>query len=294
MGGTKSKPINYNNIKLSTDTLELTYNNTTASFTINNEEDVKVKYTVDNYTTPEYIVTYNPAKGVVGPKSNKSVNVSISFKQKTNASIPVTVHLADKAETFLTLRIRGEDGVFGVDPSNLEWVAVQKYRLPRPLAVLYQKFMDLDGYHSEGVFRLAGQNGLMKEMKGSMNSNKGDIKINTEFGINEVANLIKLWFRELPTLLLNGLNGNQIQMSGVDECYNEYCTLPEHSKQLLDWLFNLLVEVSQYKDQNKMTLQNLAIVVAPNLYESSSSDPMEGLMMSQKAEIGRASCRERV
>lgn len=31
-----------------------------------------------------------------------------------------------------------------------------------------------------------------------------------------------------------------------------------------------------------MTIQNLAIVVAPNLYDVSSVDPMEGLVMSQK------------
>jgi len=31
-----------------------------------------------------------------------------------------------------------------------------------------------------------------------------------------------------------------------------------------------------------LTGLNIAIVVAPNLYDSSSSDPMEGLVMSQK------------
>ncbi|EDR27968.1 GTPase activating protein, putative [Entamoeba dispar SAW760] len=283
MGGTKSKPINYNNVKLSTDTVDLTIATPNTVFSIINDEDAKIKYVIDNYTTNDYSIVYSPAKGVLSPRSRKEVKVLVTFKQKVNVNLPVTIHIADKAETFFSLRLRGEDGVFGVDPTNLEWIETGKYKLPKPLAILNNNFQRLDGFHSEGVFRLAGQAGLMKTMKSYMNTHKGDLEVQEEFTINEVANLIKLWFRELPTLLLNGLTSTQIQMSGVDDCWKQYCTLSQQSRDLLDWLFSLLVHVSLFKDQNKMTLQNLAIVVAPNLYESTSSDPMEGLMMSQKA-----------
>jgi len=283
MGGSKSKPVNYSNVKLSSDTLDLTYAAPSSTINIINDENAKIKYTVDNYTTSDYVITYSPARGVLNPRSTKALTVSVTFKQKANANLPVTVHIADKAETFFTLRLRGEDGVFGVDPKDLEWIPTGKYTLPKPLAVLNDNFTRLDGFHSEGVFRLAGQQGLMKEMKIYMNSHKGELQINEEFSINEVANLIKLWFRELPNLLLNSLNSDQIQKATADECWTEYCTLEKQTRDLLDWLFTLLVQVSVNKDQNKMTLQNLAIVVAPNLYESPSADPMEGLMMSQKA-----------
>jgi len=283
MGGSKSKPVNYNNVKLSADTLDLTYAAPSSTINIINDENAKIKYTIDDYKTADYAITYSPARGVLNPRSTKELTVSVTFKQKANANLPVTVHIADKAETFFTLRLRGEDGVFGVDPKDLEWVKSGKYDLPKPLAVLNENFTRLDGFHSEGVFRLAGQQGLMKDMKSYMNAHKGDLEVKEDFSINEVANLIKLWFRELPNLLLNSLNSNQIQMPTAEECWKEYCTLDKQTRDLLDWLFTLLVQVSVNKDQNKMTLQNLAIVVAPNLYESPSADPMEGLMMSQKA-----------
>jgi len=76
-------------------------------------------------------------------------------------------------------------------------------------------------------------------------------------------------------------------------------------RSLLGWLLDLIVEVSAFKDINKMGEQNLgvyllllkesvdqsspetflctAIVVAPNLYDPPGCDPMEGLVLSQKA-----------
>ncbi|KAL7721612.1 RhoGAP domain containing protein [Entamoeba marina] len=265
MGNSKSKKINYNNIKLSQDCIDLTSTNITNQFNLVNPEASKIKYKIDNYSTNDYDIVYNPSTGSLSPNSNKNISVTVKFKQNVNATLPVTIHIADKSELFLTVKIRGEDGVF------------------EPLAVLDENFKRLDGHHSEGVFRLAGEVGMMKEMKTAMNQSKGLLKIDREFTINEVATLIKVWFRELPTTSLNYLSSEQIQNESINECVTSFQSLPKNVFSLLDWLFKLLVEVSKYKDQNKMTLQNLAIVVAPNLFQSTSPDPMEGLMMSQKA-----------
>jgi len=53
-------------------------------------------------------------------------------------------------------------------------------------------------------------------------------------------------------------------------------------RTLLDWLIDLLMTVAAKSHINKMTIQNLAIVVAPNLYNPPGSDPIEGLVLSQK------------
>jgi len=90
-----------------------------------------------------------------------------------------------------------------------------------------------------------------------------------------------------------------------NECSQAYEGLPEPQKSLLGWLLHLMADVAALKSSNKMTEQNLgrvnrmpvfivpcvlsyissaaAIVVAPNLYDPPGSDPMEGLVMSQKA-----------
>ena len=283
MGGGKSKPIDYSKFKVDKDIIEISAEKPTAKVTIISTETEKAKFLIDNLSTPNYTLTYTPNKGVIPGNTSKEISISINFTQPINKTEPQTIHIGDKGEIFVKIKIKGEDGVFGQDPNDLEWTQAGKFRLPKPLATLNDCFVKLDGFHSEGVFRLAGQQGLMKTMKTNMNQNKGTLSIDEEYTINEIANLIKFWFRELPSLLLNQLNTTQIQMAGVEECWKEYQTLNDISRNLLDWLFDLLVQVSQFKDENKMTLQNLAIVVAPNLYESTSSDPMEGLMMSQKA-----------
>ena len=230
----------------------------------------------------DYTIILSPDSGKINPKGSVPVDIQVKFNKPTNNNNELTVLVNGKHEIKLALNMVGQDGVFGVDPKDLEWIEFEGRKLPKLLVCLEQNFVRLDGFHSEGVFRLAGDVGLVKTMKNSLNETKGDIKVEEEFTVNEIANLIKLWFRELPTLVLNNLNKEQISC-GKEDCMIVFEQLPENCRIVLDWLFRLLVKVSMNCETNKMTLQNLAIVVAPNLYISVSADPMEGLQMSQKA-----------
>lgn len=106
---------------------------------------------------------------------------------------------------------------------------------------------------------------------------------------------IKIWFRDLPTPILNAIPQETIMnFSSSEDCVAAYHQLPEPQKTLLDWLLDFLTSVSQNSEINKMTAQNLgihlfiiinnfkAIVIAPNLYDISTPNPMEGLVLSQK------------
>jgi hypothetical protein len=124
----------------------------------------------------------------------------------------------------------------------------------------------------------------------------------------------------LPRPILNTLPSEVIFFSNnAQQCIEAYQKLPEPQKTLLDWLLDLLRETASYEKDNKMNPTNLgnrtteriitsfkqiirklirilkhlnpfvslhflklAIVVAPNLYDSSTADPMEGLVLSQK------------
>lgn len=116
-----------------------------------------------------------------------------------------------------------------------------------------------------------------------------------------------MWFRELPVPILNALPTEVIFNSGdPNVCLEAYEGMQEPQKSLLGWLLYLMADVASLKTHNKMSEQNLgmfpsrvphpplslnllgswscaAIVVAPNLYDPPGSDPMEGLVMSQKA-----------
>jgi len=127
---------------------------------------------------------------------------------------------------------------------------------------------------------LAGEQTEIIRIKGLLNKKTfdGDTK-----DVNALASLIKIWFRDLPVPILNTLPSETIMnFSGPDDCINAFKTLPEPQKSLVSWLLDFLVTISRNSEVNKMTAQNLAIVVAPNLYDISTPNPMEGLILSQK------------
>ena len=102
--------------------------------------------------------------------------------------------------------------------------------------------------------------------------------------VNDLATLIKIWYRELPQPLLNALpEARIVDSADVGACVAALDALEPVSRALLDWLLDLLLRVAANRAVTKMTAQNLAIVIAPNLYEATTPDPVQGLVMSQKA-----------
>ena len=58
--------------------------------------------------------------------------------------------------------------------------------------------------------------------------------------------------------------------------------MAEPNQSIYLWLLDLCVEVARHSSINKMTPQNLAVVIAPNLFTPDDSDPMKNLLYSQK------------
>ena len=255
------------------DTFELT----------NEREDDTYIFEVEDIIQPDFEIRFNPKKGKVKGGSRESITGTLKVKNPINYKANLTIHLGQTSETFISVNVATDTGVYGVDINEITWIEHDGYKLPQVLVTLDEAFKEKDGFHSEGVLRLAGQQNLMKEMKNILNKNEGKLNFEKEYGVNEIANLIKLWFRELKLPILNILTKDQVMNSSDKEtCFEVYKSLPANERNLLDWLFDLLVKIAKNKDENKMTLQNLAIVVAPNLYETENADPMEGLTLSQK------------
>jgi hypothetical protein len=223
-------------------------------------------------------ITFTPEKGSIAPHKTKKIRVQVFMKKSANVNfkVPITIGVE---KNFLSIRVRCETGVFGVDPATLEQVEDNGYRVPKVLAVMRESLVESEGLKCEGIFRVAGDHSEVNRLKQQMNAKtfKGAADPPS------VANLVKVWFRELPTPVLNALPSETLFYSTTaEQCVEAYMKLPEPQKTILDWLMDLLVDTAKYEGINKMSPQNLAIVVAPNLYDSSSSDPMEGLVMSQK------------
>jgi len=136
-----------------------------------------------------------------------------------------------------------------------------------------------DGHKSEGIFRVAPDQDESVRVKQALNQGRFEGCKD----INCMANLIKVWFREQPKHILTGVDEEKIKdCDNIDKAGVILTGLKEPTFSLLLWLLDMCIEISSYSDINKMTPQNLAIVIGPNLFSPSKGDPMASLQYSQK------------
>eukprot|EP00727_Mastigamoeba_balamuthi_P011742 m51a1_g7190 hypothetical protein (498) ;mRNA; r:120659-122548 len=257
--------------------------NLSDTLDITNNRDFAVHFAFVQCFEREFQLSFSPSSGTIKPGSTKTIKVKLNVHSKINVNYRVAVGIEGLGNRVVVVKIRCEAGVFGVDPSSLEQCTDDHgRRIPVVLQRLKEVFLERGGLEQEGVFRLASEQNELKAAKARINA--GDLSSEgLPQDVNAIATLLKIWFRELPTPLLNDMEPERIFLVSGEECAIAVSKLHEPNRTLLDWLLELLLLVAENRRVNKMTAQNLAIVVAPNLYEPRSADPMEGLVMSQKA-----------
>jgi len=240
----------------------------------------KVKFKFDPVHPTICALSFQPPSGTIDAKKTKKIKVKLVLSSKANLNFKITLRVPGGESLFLNLRVAGEAGVFGVDPTTLEQTEDEGYAVPTILVNMKKVMVAKNAINTEGIFRLAGEQTEIHRIKDAMNKKSYDYVTND---VNAIATLIKVWYRELPIPILNTLPSESIMnFSSSHDCVAAYHKLPEPQKTLLSWLLDFLVTIAANSDVNKMTSQNLAIVVAPNLYDISTPNPMEGLIMSQK------------
>lgn len=60
-----------------------------------------------------------------------------------------------------------------------------------------------------------------------------------------------------------------MQAQSEEECARLVTLLPPTESALLDWAINLMADVAQLENFNKMTARNVAMVFAPNMTQVS-------------------------
>eukprot|EP01114_Cavostelium_apophysatum_P024083 TRINITY_DN930_c0_g1_i1.p1 TRINITY_DN930_c0_g1~~TRINITY_DN930_c0_g1_i1.p1 ORF type:complete len:322 (+),score=82.98 TRINITY_DN930_c0_g1_i1:132-1097(+) len=240
----------------------------------------KLKFKFEPVHPTSCKLSFSPSSGAVDPGKSKKIVAKLILLTKVNLNFKITVRVQGGESLFINLRVTGESGVFGVDPMTLEQVDDGGYRVPQVLVNMKEFVISKGGLTTEGVFRLAGDQTEIRRIKESMNKKSYDFVTND---VNAITSLLKIWFRELPVPILNTLPQDAIMnFSSAGDCVEAYHCLPEPQKTLLSWLLDFLSGVASNAAVNKMTSQNLAIVIAPNLYDISTPNPMEGLILSQK------------
>ena len=121
---------------------------------------------------------------------------------------------------------------------------------------------------AEGIFRINPENGQEQEVRDQLN--RGIVP--DDIDVHCLAGLIKTWFRELPSGVLDGLSPEQVLQCNTEE---DYILLVKQLKPmeaaLLNWAIDLMADVVEDEEFNKMNARNIAMVFAPNMTQVSLS-----------------------
>lgn len=164
--------------------------------------------------------------------------------------------------------------VFGVSVESMQ-CSIDNHgnMVPTILLLLQKQLYDQQGLKAEGIFRINPENSHEEHVREQLN--KGIVP--PDIDIHALAGLIKAWFRELPTGVLDSLSPEQVlACHGEKDSLALIKQLPQTEAALLDWAINLMADVVELESLNKMNARNIAMVFAPNMTQM--VDPLTALM----------------
>ncbi|CAL0302465.1 unnamed protein product [Lupinus luteus] len=164
--------------------------------------------------------------------------------------------------------------VFGVSAESMQCSYDSKGNsVPTILLLMQERLYSQEGLKAEGIFRINPENGQEEHLRDQLN--KGIVPDNID--VHCLAGLIKAWFRELPSGVLDGLSPEQVlQCNTEDESVQLVKMLKPTESALLNWAIDLMTDVVVEEEYNKMDARNIAMVFAPNMTQM--SDPLTALM----------------
>lgn len=164
--------------------------------------------------------------------------------------------------------------VFGVSAKSMQCSYDERGNsVPTILLMMQKRLYEGGGLQAEGIFRINAENGEEEDVRKQLN--RGFIPHGID--VHCLAGLIKAWFRELPTGILDSLTPEQVMHCNTEEdCTRLVKSLPQTEAALVDWAINLMADVAKYEPQNKMNSRNIAMVFAPNMTQM--ADPLTALI----------------
>lgn len=163
--------------------------------------------------------------------------------------------------------------VFGVSTESMQLSYDSRGNCVPTILILMQRRLYARGLQEEGIFRITAENGQEEFVREQLN--RGIIP--NDIDVHCLAGLIKAWFRELPSGVLDPLSPEDVmRCESEEDCSELVRQLPPTEAALLDWAINLMADVVQEEHYNKMNAHNIAMVFAPNMTQM--ADPLTALM----------------
>ena len=179
---------------------------------------------------------------------------------------------------------------FGLPPTAVDRMQLAGYacRIPVVLVELQRGLRQADcgGLRAEGVFRIAPDADECGRVKRAID--KGERLTCRDAYV--IANLIKLWYRDLPgKKVLDEVDAAAIGPAGDsgEAAGRVVAGMGDLYGSLFVWLLDVCCEVVRCSEWNKMTSKALGIVMAPNLVSTGTTgdDPMGSMLQVQKVAL---------
>ncbi|KAM3248750.1 rho GTPase-activating protein 2 isoform X1 [Capsicum annuum] len=164
--------------------------------------------------------------------------------------------------------------VFGISAQSMQCsYDTRGNSVPTILLLMQERLYTQGGLKAEGIFRINPENSHEEHVRDQLN--RGIVPDN--INVHCMAGLIKAWFRELPAGVLDGLSPEQVLQCNTEEEFIELVKqLKPTETALLKWAIDLMADVVEQEETNKMNARNIAMVFAPNMTQM--SDPLTALM----------------
>ncbi|KAJ0471611.1 putative Rho GTPase activation protein [Helianthus annuus] len=164
--------------------------------------------------------------------------------------------------------------VFGVSAESMQCSYDSRGNsVPTILLLMQKRLYAQEGLKAEGIFRINPENSHEEHVRAQLN--RGMVPEDIE--VHCLAGLIKAWFRELPSGVLDGLSPDEVLQCNTEEERVELVKkLKPTETALLNWAIDLMSDVAEHEELNKMNARNIAMVFAPNMTQM--SDPLTALM----------------
>uniref|UniRef100_A0A0X3Q9S6 Rho GTPase-activating protein 24 n=1 Tax=Schistocephalus solidus TaxID=70667 RepID=A0A0X3Q9S6_SCHSO len=225
---------------------------------------------------------------------DRTYNFSLKRSDASPSSVPENrqqIYLAASTARERTLWLRAirrylyldkGGGLFGTHLSEVFiHTSPSTHFLPR---VVFEaaEFIRKYGITADGIFRKCGTQHSIQELADAYDSAEPSPILKP--GVHDAhsaAGLLKLYLRELPEPVIPFQFYDRLKATGyrIDDgqdlqpVISILETLPAPNYTLLQFLCQFLFEISEHSSENRMTVENLASVFAPNILRQAEEDP---------------------
>ncbi|XP_068245832.1 rho GTPase-activating protein 18-like isoform X3 [Palaemon carinicauda] len=178
-----------------------------------------------------------------------------------------------------------ETNVFGVPLESLlerDRIYLPDSTLETSVPVVFYKLamqLERQGMHQEGIMRVPGHRSQTEQLRRTLDSHFYTSLPMAETALrgaapNDVATLVKSFLRELPQPLLTHTYMPAFYKTHRIDNIGErvlaltmlILLLPTQNRDTLHAVLELCARIVSYEEENKMTLYNVAMIMAPNLF----------------------------